>query len=135
MRRAALLALVTLVLLAAGTASQAFGPVPLPAADPAGPHRIHITVSGPADALMQVVRGQTRTQVALRGEPFDFEFTEPHRPDGYPDIAVHAMSTLPSPEPLTCRIEVDGVTVAEQSVTEPGASGRAEVSCEIPASI
>ncbi|MGH3519519.1 MAG: hypothetical protein ACRDQ7_19285 [Haloechinothrix sp.] len=97
-----------------------------------GPHRIRITVSGPDDTVMRVARAGTQSEVALRGEPFDFEFTEKNARIGDLGIAVFAKTDTPSEGPLRCKITVNGKTVAEQSTAEPGERGYPEVACVIP---
>lgn len=135
MRRAALLALAALATFTGTVSSQAFDPAPRPVAAPAPApreHHVRVTVSGPPDTLMLVERGPARTPVELGGQPFDYAFVEPPGRTGYRSIAVFARSALPSPEPLRCRITVDGATVAAQSATRTDASGFAEIECRVP---
>lgn len=124
--------------LVSGCSAAAPDPTPAPpsAGHPphqaAGPQRIHITVSGPQDTLMRVVRAGTQSQVALQGEPFDFEFSEQAADIGDLGIAVFAKTDTPGDTPLQCSITVDGRTVAEESATKPGERGYAEVACSVP---
>ncbi|PRX45186.1 hypothetical protein B0I33_110286 [Prauserella shujinwangii] len=139
MRRIVLLVLAALAVLAGGVASRATAP-PGGAGDERAPrpvaHRVHVWVSGPPDTLMWVVRGRARTPVELGGEPFDFSFAEPPGSTGYRDIAVSATSERPTPDrPLTCRITVNGETVAQQEITNAPGPRPARVVCEVPAEV
>lgn len=105
-----------------------------PAAAPV-PQRVHIVVSGPYDTLMRVARAGTATQVALQGQPFDFTFTEHAASVSDLGIAVFAKTDSPGASPLSCKITVNGRTVAQETATGPGERGFAEVSCVIAASV
>ncbi|ASR36488.1 hypothetical protein BAY61_17395 [Prauserella marina] len=100
---------------------------------PAQPHRIRITVSGPQDTLMRVSRGNSgTTQVALRGQPFDHAFVEPAGGTGYLGIKVAAASKDPTEQPVRCVITVDDVPVADQTAAVVDESGLAQVQCRVP---
>jgi hypothetical protein len=96
------------------------------------PHTIRVTVSGPYDTIMRVSRAGTQTEVQLRGEPFEFEFTEKLVHVSSLGIAVLADSKDTSAAPLRCAITVDGVTVADDSATGPSGENGASVYCMIP---
>lgn len=96
------------------------------------PQRIHISVSGPQDTLMRVARAGTQSQVALQGQPFDFEFIEETERVGDLGIAVFAKTETFVGEPLLCRITVNGTTVAKAATSKPGEKGYAEVECVVP---
>lgn len=98
-------------------------------------HTVEVTVSGPYDTVMHVSRAGAQTEVELRGEPFEFEFTETLAHVGNLGITVRADSADPSGEPLRCAIKVDGVTVADDAQTGPGGNGAARVHCMIPLDI
>ncbi|GAB3481010.1 hypothetical protein [Amycolatopsis cihanbeyliensis] len=135
MTRLALLIAVAAAVVFGCASSQAPQGPPPPAPDPQavpGPHTIHVTVSGPDDTVMRVARAGTQTQVELRGEPFEYEFTEERDRLGELGIAVYARSA--SPGQVHCGITVNGEVVAEQSAREPGADGFATVGCTIPIS-
>lgn len=103
-----------------------------PAAAPSGEqHTIRVTASGPHDTVLRVARGGYYTRVDLRGEPFDFTFTEPEG-GGYRDISVWAGTEHPEQAAVRCAIEVDGKVVARRSADRPDAEGKASVVCEIP---
>ncbi|SFP00067.1 hypothetical protein SAMN05421810_101644 [Amycolatopsis arida] len=115
------------------------GSAPHQAPDPArhepAPRTVHITVSGPHDTLMRVSRAGAATDVELRGEPFDFEFTEEHVEVGQLGISVFANSATPQEQPLRCAIRVDGVVVANDTAETVGGDGTAEVACTVPFSV
>ncbi|NIJ12275.1 hypothetical protein FHU38_002619 [Saccharomonospora amisosensis] len=140
----------TLAALALAAAGQACGTDPPPAAPPAPPlsasapgtsapsppaegeqHRVRVTVSGPHDTVMRVARGGYYTRVDLRGEPFDFTFTESEG-SGYRDISVWAGTEHPEQGAVRCAIEVDGKVVAQRATDRPDGEGKASVVCEIP---
>ncbi|EHR50993.1 hypothetical protein SacmaDRAFT_2753 [Saccharomonospora marina XMU15] len=94
-------------------------------------HRVRVTVSGPYDTVLRVARGGYYTRVDLRGEPFDFSFTESEG-SGYRDISVWAGTEHPEQGPVRCAIEVDGKVVAQRVADRPDGEGKASVVCEIP---
>lgn len=96
------------------------------------PHTIKVTVSGPYDTIMRVSRADAQTEVRLRGEPFEYEFTENLVHVSSLDIAVLADSEHTSAEPLRCAITVDGMIVADDSATGPPGENGASVYCMIP---
>ncbi|MBK1782849.1 hypothetical protein [Prauserella cavernicola] len=138
MVRAALAILIAVALLATGSASAAFAPpqrrqaVAPPKRAPQQPHEIRIMVSGPDDTLMRVARGGAKTQVALRGEPFEHAFTEPAGGNGHLGITVAAASAEPKGRAVTCEIRVDGAVVSRVTAKDKDASGFAQVLCTIP---
>lgn len=101
-------------------------------------HHIKVTVSGPQDTVMRVSRAGAQTEVELRGEPFEFEFTEQLTHVGSLGITVSAISAISAisadaaTEPLRCAITVDGRPVATDARTSPGEDGTARVHCMIP---
>lgn len=138
----------TLAMLAVAAASQACGPPPdtSPTPPPRAPvpgtsapaptsegeqHRVRVRVSGPHDTVLRVARGGYYTRVDLRGEPFDFSFTESGG-GGYRDISVWAGTEHPEQGPVRCAIEVDGKVVVRRSADRLDDEGRATVVCEIP---
>ncbi|MEU6641558.1 hypothetical protein ABZ863_03320 [Saccharomonospora sp. NPDC046836] len=141
MSRAVLAVLAAVAVLVTGAASRPADAPSAPqqhrttvAAQPTAqqPHRVHIVVSGPYDTLMRVARGSTGSQVALRGEPFDFTFVEPAGQTGYLTIKVAAASEHPGGTPVRCEIQVNGAVVSAQSASEPDASGLTQVLCTVP---
>lgn len=114
------------------TSPRATAPRPEHPAQAPRPQRIHISVSGPQDTLMRVARAGTQSQVALQGQPFDFEFLEESAQVGDLGIAVFAKTETFGGEPLRCRITVNGTTVAKAATSKPGEKGYAEVECVVP---
>lgn len=96
------------------------------------PHTIRVTVSGPYDTIMRVSRAGAQTEVRLRGQPFEFEFTEKLAYVSSLGIAVLAHSEDTSTEPLRCAITVDGTIVADETITGPADADGASVYCMVP---